>query len=131
MPHRPAGGVWTSAHDLISYVQLEINQGKLPNGKQLVSAESLLARRAPQIATGEKETYGMGLSVDSTYGVPVVHHGGSMAGYKSDIMLLPDSGIGAVVLANADTGGILLGPFMRRLLEIVFDGKDEAAGDVA
>ncbi|HEY6972038.1 MAG TPA: serine hydrolase domain-containing protein [Candidatus Angelobacter sp.] len=130
MPHRPAGGVWTSAHDLIRYVQLEINQGKLPNGKQLVSAENLLARRAPQISTGEKSTYGMGLSVDSTYGIPVVHHGGSMAGYKSDIMLFPDSGIGAVILTNADTGGILLEPFLRRLLEIVFDGKDEAAGDV-
>jgi CubicO group peptidase (beta-lactamase class C family) len=131
MPHRPAGGVWTSAHDLIRYVQLELAQGKLPDGKQLVSAENLLARRAPQIVTGENETYGMGLSVDKTYFVPVVHHGGSMAGYKSDIIFLPDSGIGAVILTNSDTGGILLGSFMRRLLEIVFDGKPEAVGDVA
>jgi CubicO group peptidase (beta-lactamase class C family) len=130
MPHRPAGGVWTSPHDLIRYVQLELAQGKLPDGKQLVSAENLLVRRAPQIATGENQTYGMGLSVDKTYGIPVVHHGGSMAGYKSDIIFLPDSGIGAVILTNADTGQILLGTFMRRLLEIVFDGKPEAAGDV-
>jgi CubicO group peptidase (beta-lactamase class C family) len=130
MPHRPAGGVWTSAHDLIRYVQLELAQGKLPDGKQLVSAENLLARRAPQIATGEDSTYGMGLSVDRTYAVPVVDHGGSMAGYKSNIMFLPDSGIGAVILTNSDNGGMLLGPFLRRLLEIVFDGKPEAVGDV-
>src|SRR5262249_26297175 len=45
VPHRPAGGVWTSAHDLIRYVQLEVRRGKLPNGKQLVSEENLLARR--------------------------------------------------------------------------------------
>ncbi len=131
MPHRPAGGVWTSAHDLIRYVQLELAQGKLPDGKQLVSAENLLARRQPQIATGEDSTYGMGLSVDRTYAVPVVHHGGSMAGYKSDIMFLPDSGIGAVVLTNSDNGGMMLRPFMRRLLEVVFDGKLEAVTDVA
>ncbi|HJX85142.1 MAG TPA: serine hydrolase domain-containing protein, partial [Candidatus Angelobacter sp.] len=131
MPHRPAGGAWTSAHDLIRYVQLELTQGKLPNGKQLVSAENLLVRRAPQISTGENSAYGMGLSVDRTYGIPVVSHGGSMAGYKSDIYILPDSGIGAVLLTNADNGGILLGTFMRRLLEIVFDGKPEAEGDVA
>ena len=131
MPHRPAGGVWTSAHDLIRYVQLEIAQGKLPDGKQLVSAENLLARRAPQIATGEDSTYGMGLSVDRTYAVPVVHHGGSMAGYKSDIMFLSDSGVGAVVLTNSDNGGMMLRPFMRRLLEVVFDGKPEATSDVA
>jgi hypothetical protein len=69
--------------------------------------------------------------VDSTYGIPVVHHGGSLAGYKSDIMFLPDSGIGAVLLTNSDSGGMLLGAFRRRLLEVVFDGKLEAAGDVA
>jgi CubicO group peptidase (beta-lactamase class C family) len=131
MPHRPAGGVWTSAHDLIRYVQLELAQGKLPNGKQLVSTENLLARRVPQIPTGENSTYGMGLSVDKTYAVAVVHHGGSMAGYKSDIIFLPDSGIGAVILTNSDTGGILLNSFMRRLLEVAFDGKPEAAGDIA
>jgi CubicO group peptidase (beta-lactamase class C family) len=131
MPHRPAGGVWTSAHDLIRYVQLELAQGKLPNGKQLVSADNLLARRTPQISTGEDSTYGMGLSVEKTYKVTVVHHGGSMAGYKSDIMFLPDSGIGAVILTNADTGGVLVGTFLRRLLEIEFDGKPEAVGDVA
>jgi len=131
MPHRPAGGVWTSANDLIRYVQLELALGKLPNGKQLVSQENLLARRVPQVPIGEDQTYGMGLEVDKTYGVPVVHHGGSMAGYKSDIYFLPDSGIGAVLLTNSDNGGMLLGPFRRRLLEVVFDGKPEAAGDVA
>jgi hypothetical protein len=53
-----------------------------------------------------------------------------MAGFKSDLMLLPDYGIGAVVLTNADTGNMLLRPVMRRLLEVVFDGRPEAAGDV-
>jgi len=128
---RPAGGVWTSSGDLIRYVQLELALGKLPDGKQLVSSENLLMRRAPQIPIGEDQTYGMGLMVDRTYGIPVVHHGGSLAGYKSDILFLPDSNIGAVLLTNSDNGGILLHPFMRRLLEIVFDGKPEAAADVA
>jgi CubicO group peptidase (beta-lactamase class C family) len=131
VPARPAGGVWTSAGDLIRYVQLELALGKLPNGKQLVSAENLLARRMPQIALGEDATYGMGLVVDRTYGVPVVSHGGSMGGFKSNLYFLPDSGIGAVLLTNSDNGGMLLGPFSRRLLEVVFDGKLEAAGDVA
>ena len=130
VPHRPAGGVWTSAHDLIRYVQLELGRGKLPNGKRLVSEENLLMRRKPQVPTGEDQSYGMGLSVDRTWGVPVVHHGGSMAGFKSDLMFLPDHGIGAVLLTNADDGGMLLRPFMRRLLEVAFDGKPEAVGDV-
>ena len=28
--------------------------------------------------------------VDSTWGIPVVHHGGSLIGYKTDMMFLPD-----------------------------------------
>ena len=131
VPARPAGGVWTSAADLAKYVQDELSLGKLPNGKQLVSSENLLARRAPQISTGEDATYGMGLSVSRKYGIPVVSHGGSMIGFKSNFFLLPDFGVGAVILTNSDNGGMLLGPFGRRLLEIVFDGKPEAAGDVA
>jgi CubicO group peptidase (beta-lactamase class C family) len=130
MPLRPAGGVWTSAHDLIRYVQLELAKGKLPDGTQLVSEENILARRAPQVETGENQSYGMGLSIDKTWGVTVVHHGGSMAGFKSDLMFLPDYGVGAVLLTNSDTGGILLRPLMRRLLEVLFDGKPEAAGNI-
>jgi len=130
-PARPAGGVWTSSGDLIKYVQLEMDKGKLPDGKQLVSADNLLARRVSQIALGEDATYGMGLQVNTKYGVPVVSHGGSMGGFKSNWYLLPDSQIGAVILTNADTGGMLLGPFSRRLLEVVFEGKPEAEGDVA
>ena len=130
MPHRPAGGVWTSAHDLIKYVQLEIARGKLPDGTRLVSEQNLLMRRQPQIATGENQSYGMGLMEDKTWGATVIHHGGSMAGYKSDLMFLPEYGIGAVLLTNSDSGGMLLRPMMRRLLEVVFDGKPEAVGNV-
>jgi CubicO group peptidase (beta-lactamase class C family) len=130
IPHRPAGGVWTSAHDLVRYVQLELARGKLPDGTQLVSEENILARRKPQIATGDKQSYGMGLSIDTTWGVTVVHHGGSMAGFKSDLMFLPDYGVGAVLLTNADTGGMILRPLMRRMLEVMFDGKPEAVGNV-
>ena len=53
-----------------------------------------------------------------------------MAGFKSDLMFLPEYGIGAVLLTNSDTGGMLLRPTMRRLLEVLFDGKPEAVGNV-
>lgn len=129
-PYRPAGGAWSSAHDMILYVEDELRQGALPDGGRLVSADALLARRAPGVSTGEDEFYGMGLEFNTVWGVPVVHHGGSMGGYKSDILFLPDAGVGAVILTNSDTGQALLRPFMRRLLEVLYDGKPEAATDV-
>jgi CubicO group peptidase (beta-lactamase class C family) len=128
---RPAGGAWSSAHDMILYVQDEIDKGITPNGRRLISEDNLLIRRKPGVPIGENQHYGMGLMDDSTWGVTVVHHGGSMGGYKTDIMLIPDAKIGAVILTNADAGQLLLRPFMRRLLEVVYDGRPEAAADAA
>ena len=99
---------------------------RLPDGRQLVSKENLLERRKGQVQTGEDTTYGMGLVVSSQYGIPVVSHGGSLFGYKSDMIFLPDHGVGAVILTNSDTGRYLTGLFRRRLLEVLFDGKPEA-----
>lgn len=126
-----AGGAWSTANDLIKYVRFELNEGKLDDGTQYVSAKNLLQRRVPNVPIGEDATYGMGLMVDRAYGIEVVHHGGSLGGYKSDVLVIPAADLGAVILTNADNGQMLLRPFMRRLLELVYDGKDEAAADVA
>ncbi|QDZ09017.1 beta-lactamase family protein [Sphingomonas panacisoli] len=126
-----AGGAWSTANDLIKYVRFELNEGKLDNGTQYVTAKNLLQRRVPNVPIGEDQTYGMGLEVDKTWGVTVVHHGGSLGGYKSDIIVIPEAGIGAVLLTNSGNGQLLLRPFMRRLLEIMYGGKPEAAADVA
>ena len=123
---RPAGGVWTSAHDLARYVQMELARGVLANGKRLVSEENLLARREPQVLVSEDVYYGMGLFVDKQYGIPVVHHGGDLAGYHSDMMWFPDHGVGAVILTNHDSGIPLRAAFLRRLEEVLFDGNPEA-----
>ena len=39
------------------------------------------------------------------------------------MMFLPDQNVGAVVLTNSDAGQLLLGPFRRKLLEVLFDGE--------
>ncbi|MGA3089925.1 MAG: hypothetical protein ABSD75_15020 [Terriglobales bacterium] len=41
-------------------MQLELALGELPDGKQLVSSETLLLRRAPQISLGKDSNYGIG-----------------------------------------------------------------------
>jgi len=127
VPVRPAGGVWTSSRELAKYVEMELAKGMLPNGRRLVSQENLLARYKPNVIVGENVTYGMALMVDTKYGIPVVHHGGDLAGYHSDMIWLPDHGVGAVILTNADSGVSIRGPLLRRLLEVLFDGKPEAA----
>jgi hypothetical protein len=68
----------------------------------------------------------MGLMVVTKYEVTVVHHGGDLLGFHSDMMWLPDHGVGAVVLTNGDPGWLIRTHFQRKLLEVLFDGKAEA-----
>lgn len=129
-PYRPAGGAWSSAADMARYVQLELSQGLTPDGRRVVSAANLLERRKRGVPTGEDAWYGMGLFNEVVDGVPVITHGGTLQGFHSNFWLLPDAGIGAVILTNADSGAAMLAPFLRRLLEVTYDGKPEAAADV-
>jgi CubicO group peptidase (beta-lactamase class C family) len=131
IPVRGAGAAWSSVQDMLAYVAMELAEGRLPDGRQYISRETLLARRAPQVPIGQDATYGMGLVVDTQYHVSVVHHGGDMIGFHSDMMWLPAHGIGAVVLTNGDPGWIVRGQFRRKLLEVLFDGRPEAEAQVA
>jgi CubicO group peptidase (beta-lactamase class C family) len=126
LPARPAGAAWSSVRDMLKYVSMELAEGKLPDGTVYISKEPLLERRAPQVSIGKDVTYGMGLTVDTTYGVPVVHHGGDLDGYHSDMIWLPQQNVGAVVLTNGDPGWQIRSRFSRKLLEVLFDGHPEA-----
>ncbi len=129
---RPAGGAWSNVKDMLKYIQMELSLGALPAArKPFISKDALLARRAPQVAIGATATYGMGLMVDTTYGVTVVHHGGDMIGFHSDMMWLPDYNVGAVILTSGDPGWQIRTVFQRKLLEVLFDGRNEADGQMA
>jgi CubicO group peptidase (beta-lactamase class C family) len=129
---RPAGGAWSTAHDVALYALNELNEGRLADLTQLLSPANLLARRMRGVGTGEGKTYGMGLENNERYGVRLVTHGGAMPGYMSNWMIIPEAGVGVVLLTNANSGSPLVEKMLpRRLLEILYDGKPEAAGDVA
>ncbi|MEO8180936.1 MAG: serine hydrolase domain-containing protein [Deltaproteobacteria bacterium] len=130
LPLRPAGGAWSSIRDMLRYVQMELAEGVV-DGKAYIGKDALLARRAAQVVIGTDATYGMGLMVDKTWGVTVVHHGGDLIGFHSDMMWLPEHGVGAVILTNGDPGWMIRGQFQRKLLELLFDGKPEADAKLA
>ena len=130
VPVRPAGGAWSSVNDLMKYVVMEIHEGKLPDGTPYISKDALQARQAPQIAVGADATYGMGLTVNRQYGTPMVLHGGDMIGFHSQMLWLPEHGVGAVILTNGDPGWLIRSVFQRKLLEVLFDGNPEADGQI-
>lgn len=130
IPNRPNGGAWSSVNDMLRYVRMELAKGQLADGRRYIGEAPLLARYEQQVATGSDSGYGMGLKLDRSWGIPVVNHGGIEAGYRSDMVWLPEHDVGAVILANADEGVSLRYAFRRRLVELLFDGKPEAAENV-
>ncbi|HWB76599.1 MAG TPA: serine hydrolase domain-containing protein [Nannocystaceae bacterium] len=131
IPVRPAGGAWSTVDDMLAYVQMELAEGALPDGTRYISKESLLARRAPQVAVSNDTTYGMGLMVNTRHGIEVISHGGDIPGFHSDMMWIPSAGVGAVILTNSDRGATIRSLFKRKLLEVLYDGKPEADAALA
>ena len=131
IPVRPAGGAWSNVRDLLRVVEMELARGVLPDGKRYIGEAALLARRAPQVAIDGDERYGMGLAINTRWGVPLVSHGGDLAGYHSDVIWLPEHGVGAVILTNAEAGIVIRDVLHRKLLEVVFDGEPRADAELA
>jgi CubicO group peptidase (beta-lactamase class C family) len=127
---RPAGGVWSSVDDMLKYVAMELAEGKLSDGIQFIDRNVLLERRAPQVVVSTDVTYGMALIIDRVYGTPVVHHGGDLIGFHSDMIWLPEYGVGAVILTNGNPGWLIRNIFRRKLLEVLFDGRPEADAQI-
>ncbi len=127
----PAGLAWSTPHDMIKYVENEITEGTAPDGKQLYSAHNLLERRKPNVAISKDEFYGMGIETGKTGGVVVISHGGGTFGHLSNWYVIPEAKIGAVLLTNSNQGALMLGPFRRKLFEVIYDGKPEADAEIA
>ena len=90
----PAGQLWSTLADLVTWGQLL--GGARPD---LLSPSSLAEMQQPVTPD-----YGLGLMLGMHPGGRLVGHNGSMPGFLAALHVDPDSGIGAVVLANATTG---------------------------
>ncbi len=129
LPLRPSGGVAASALDMAGHLQTELTRGVGPDGKRVASEAAWLKRREPQIRIGEEESYGLGLGVGRSKGLPYVQHTGGTFGQYTTLFVLPEAGVGLVVLTNGP--GRLGGLARARLLELLYDGQPRAAGLLA
>jgi CubicO group peptidase (beta-lactamase class C family) len=125
-PINPSAGAWSTVSDLARVLAMELASGRAPDGKQVFAEKELLARREPRTHAGEKSRYGLGLYADNHRGLRVYGTAGHAPGYSSTLFFLPDHGVAGVLLTNADPPNLLASRFQRRVLEILFDGRDEA-----
>jgi CubicO group peptidase (beta-lactamase class C family) len=123
----PAGGVSSSARDLVKWLSLEVDSGSF-DGKQVISEAAIGAThepvimRGPNPITGQPAFYGLGWNVDyGPHGVVWSHAGAFSVGARTMVSILPGEKLGIVVLANAFPSGVPEG-IADAFFDIVLDG---------
>lgn len=108
----PAGSMNATARDLVAWLQFHVSDGVAPSGTRLVSSKPLLETRAPQnpmrldgaakrmFPDTVQTSYAMGWVVNDYRALKVAAHGGLIDGFRVQITLVPDEGLGFAVLAN-------------------------------
>jgi CubicO group peptidase (beta-lactamase class C family) len=105
----PAGSINSNAQDMAAWLRLQLGEGKY-NDQQIISATQVKNMHLPHMALGKPSqaseltapSYGLGWFVYSYKGHRVVEHGGNIDGFSAGVFLMPDDGLGIVVLTNED-----------------------------
>lgn len=121
----PAGSINSNIQDMMSWLNLHINRGKIGD-KSLVLEATLEEMHSPQIVVKgmlfnalEKYTelsamnYGMGWFVQWYRGTKLVHHGGNIDGFSAMVSFMPHKRSGVVILANKNGTLITLSLILR------------------
>jgi CubicO group peptidase (beta-lactamase class C family) len=109
----PAGAINSSAADMTRWLLAQLGDGKL-DGRPVMSHATVARQRDPQALVPEDRTfpastrhaYGFGWMIGRYREHRVAEHGGGIDGYQTECMLLPDDGIGVVVLTNTSSSAM-------------------------
>ena len=101
-----AGGIWSSVHDMLKWVQCNLDTGRYAG--QVVWTHPV-ARQVwtPHNTFGGNESftsYGLGWFMRKVGELTVLSHGGGYDGMYSQVQLVPAERLGIVVLSNSMTG---------------------------
>ena len=110
-----AGGIKCSVEDVLTWIGLQLNGGESIDGKRLVSEQQAqfmwravtpmsVSQRARELDGTNFRGYALGWRVNDFKGQWMVGHTGTLSGAMSQIILLPQSDLGVVVLLNQSTG---------------------------
>ena len=124
----PALGLSSSVSDLGKFLSFMLETG-CAGGQQLVLPGTLEEMFEPQNAK-------VGLDLDVVIGLgwfleegsipqagPVIRHGGTTLAFSGEMILLPDKGLGAAVLANADGSRRVVSRLAEQMLARVLNAK--------
>lgn len=114
-----AGGIYSTVDDMAQWIR-HWNQ-------PVVGTRALLERMQERtvLTKGDTLAYALGVNVGSVRGLRRIQHGGSSAGFRSSLIILPEAGGGVIVQSN--NAGVNAGRVANALMEIFFADRMQAA----
>ena len=109
----PAGAINSCAADMTTWLLAQLGQGQL-DGQAIVSPATVALQHTPHMLVPEDRTfpastryaYGLGWLIGRYREHRLVEHTGGIDGFLTQCMLLPDDGIGVIVLTNTSSSSM-------------------------
>lgn len=103
----PAGGLKSTAGDMLRYLITELLQGVTPEGNRLVSEANMTIRQTLSPGPASQDEYGLCLEIKTLEnGVRYIGHAGSYDNFNSTIGFFPEQQVAFVLLTNGDSSAI-------------------------
>jgi hypothetical protein len=111
---KAAGGIYSNISELSKWVTLQMADGKLDNGKQLFTKmvhdemwtpQTITPMRSPEQYNTHFSAYGLGIFISDVKGYKQLSHTGGVDGMVTQITMIPEIGLGVIVLTNQHEGG--------------------------
>ncbi|MBB4631034.1 serine hydrolase [Sphingosinicella soli] len=101
-----AGSLYTTSGDLGRFAQALLNKGAIPNGRMLnaASLDEMWRRQYPDPGT---RIFGLGFVVADMDGKRVVGHGGAIYGHSTQLLVMPDAGLGVIAFTTVDASNAI------------------------
>jgi len=113
------GGVQSSIEDMALWAT-NLDTGDKLGGKPLID----LLHTPGRLADGTPIPYGLGLFLGTHRGLKLVEHGGAWAGYRANLMRIPERRLAVITLCNVSTAAT--GRLSMAALDAALDGLPES-----
>jgi CubicO group peptidase (beta-lactamase class C family) len=122
-----AGAAFSSVHEMAQWLRMHLNGGTY-RGMRLLDEATLREIHSPQTVmrsdtvgrrlfpTTHFRAYGLGWNLQDYHGRKLVHHSGSLNWTRTHVGMVPEEGIGVVVIANLSSSNL-----QHALMYRVFD----------
>jgi CubicO group peptidase (beta-lactamase class C family) len=108
-PEMAAAGLWTTPTDLAMFA-IELREEALGRSTKLLSPEM-----AKAMLTLQKQDYGLGVRIQGEGNRMRFSHGGANEGYRCFFVMYEESGDGAAIMTNGDSGDQLFLELLRSI----------------